>query len=78
LVPIVVIVKVVDVLPAGTVTDAGSVATELELASPIKAPPAPAGPLSVTVPTEGLPPRTEPGFRLNEESTAGEIVSVAL
>jgi hypothetical protein len=77
--PLVVTVKVVDVLPAGTVTLAGTVAAELPLESVTTAPPVGAGELSVTVPVELAPPVTLVGFRLTEERTAdgGSTVSVA-
>jgi hypothetical protein len=59
-------------LPPGTVTVAGTVATEvLPLDSDTTAPPAGAGPLSVTVPVELLPPATEDGLRDRETSAAG-------
>ena len=57
--------KVALVLPAGMVTLEGTVATlVLLLLSVTRAPPLGAGPLSVTVPVEGVPPRTLVGFKL--------------
>jgi hypothetical protein len=61
------IVNVALVCPAATVTLAGTVATPvLLLASVMRAPPEGAGPLSVTVPCEVLPPLTLVGFSENE------------
>ena len=63
----VVTVNVALVAPEGTVTEAGTVATEvLLLASVTTAPPAGAFPLSDTVPRELAPPVTLVGFRLME------------
>jgi len=74
----VVAVKVAEVAPAETVTEAGSAAAlELSLRVTV-APPAGAGPLSVTVPVELLPPTTIAGSKLNAEiTTAGFTVSEA-
>jgi hypothetical protein len=76
--PPVVIVKVADVLPAGTVTLAGSVAAGLPLDRVTTAPPVGAGALSVTVPVELAPPITVIGFRVTEDIVAacGTTVSV--
>jgi hypothetical protein len=61
----VVAAKVAVVAPAATVTEAGTwAAAVLELVSVTTAPPAGAGPVSVTMPVEGLPPETEAGFTL--------------
>jgi hypothetical protein len=69
-------VAVVD--PAGTVTLAGTVATEVRLLESVTtAPPAGAGPLSVTVPVEGVPPRTLLGLRVREDSVGAVTVNVA-
>ncbi len=77
----VVAVNVALMLPAGTVTDAGTV-TEDELSQTVTtAPPVGAGPVSVTVPCEELPPFTLVGFMLSAFSltvTAGVTVSVAV
>jgi hypothetical protein len=72
-------VKVAVVAPAATVTEAGTWATAvlLEL-SVTTAPPVGAGPLSVTVPVEGLPPTTELRDRPTEERPAGVTVKVAV
>jgi hypothetical protein len=63
-------VKVPLVLPAGTVTLDGTLAAPLLLESITCAPPAGAGPLSVTVPVEDPkgPPTTLFGFNVSEET----------
>jgi len=73
------IVNAALVVPAGTVTLAGTAATaELLLERGISAPPAGAAPIKVTVPIEAMPPVTLAGLRLNEERAgAGATVSVA-
>ena len=74
----VVAVKVAEVAPAATVTEAGSAAA-LELSLRVTlAPPAGAGPLSVTVPVELTPPTTVAGLKLNAESTGGFTVRPAV
>src|SRR5579864_2894288 len=61
--PSVVTVNVVDVLPAGTVTLAGTVAAAVLLLERVTtAPPVAAAPLSVTVPIELFPPTTVAGL----------------
>ena len=76
-------VNVALVAPAGTVTLEGMLAAPLSLARVIRAPPAGAGPLKVTVPVEDCaPPTTLVGFRVSEESVgsgaaAGVTVRVA-
>ena len=63
----VVTVKVALVFPAVTVTELGTVATVVELlVSPTTVPPAGAGPVSVTVAVEGVPPFTVVGFSVSE------------
>ena len=62
-------VNVALLAPAATVTLAGTVAVDvLLLERETVAPPAGAGPLSVTVPVEGDPPVTLIGFSAIEES----------
>src|SRR5207245_7706789 len=72
---LVVIVNVTLVAPTGTVTLAGTVAAELLLDSATCAPPAGAGPSSVTVPVEllvaVLPLVTVVGVTSSEERRAG-------
>jgi hypothetical protein len=74
-------VNVALVAPAGTVTAEGMLAAPLSLASATCAPPAGAGPLSVTVPVEDCtPPITLDGFSVSEDtvgSGAGVTMSVA-
>ena len=74
---LVLIANVVLVAPAGTVTLPGTVAAAvLSLDSVTGAPPAGAGPFSVTVPVELLPPVTVVGFTPSEETTGGVTLSV--
>src|SRR6267143_3538618 len=66
--------------PAGTVTPEGTTAAGSLLESVTCAPPAGAGPLSVTVPAEGFPPVTLAGLRASDETTGtaeGVTASVA-
>ena len=72
-------VKVVLLAPAGTVTlEATPAAAVLLLESATCAPPAGAGPLSVTVPVEDCaPPMTLVGFNASEETVGGVTVSNA-
>ena len=65
-------VKVTLLLPAGTVTLEGTLAATLLLESVTCAPPAGAGPLSVTVPVDDcVPPVTLVGFNVSEETDTG-------
>jgi hypothetical protein len=61
-------VKVALVAPAGTITVEGTLAAPLLLESVTCAPPAGAGPLSVTVPVEDIPPITLAGLSVSEET----------
>jgi hypothetical protein len=71
-------VKVTLLLPAGTVTLEGTLADALLLESITCAPPAGAGPVSVTVPVEDCaPPMTLVGFNVSEETVGGVTVSKA-
>jgi hypothetical protein len=70
---LVVMGKVVDADPAGTVTLAGTVAAALALESVTTAPPAGAIPVSVTVPVEEAPPFTVAGLRVSEDAAGGAM-----
>ena len=73
-------VNVALVAPAAIVTLGGTEPALLLLESATSAPPAGAGPFSVTVPVElpSGPPMTLDGFRLSEESTGGSTLSEAV
>jgi hypothetical protein len=60
-----------------TVTLIGTVAAALLLPSVTSAPATGAGPLSVTVPVDELPPRTDVGLSVKELSAAAVTVKVA-
>jgi hypothetical protein len=65
----VVTVKVVLVLPAGTVTLAGTVAAAvLPLVSVTTVPPVGAASFKVTVPVEGAPEITDVGFNVTDDT----------
>ena len=66
----VVIVKLAEVAPAGTVTDAGTVAAAFELFSVTTAPFIGAARSSVTVPVELFPPTTLVGASVTDMSAA--------
>ena len=71
-------VKVALALPAGMVTMDGTLAAPLLLESMTCAPPAGAGPLSVTVPVEDCrPPTTLVGFSVSEATVMGGGVTVS-
>jgi hypothetical protein len=76
---LVVTVNVALVALAGTVTLPGTVAAELLLDSVTCAPPPGAGPTSVTVPVELVPPATVVGLSASEDrrTSGGFTVSVA-
>jgi len=77
--PLVVIVNVALVLPAGTVTLGGTwAAVVLLLCSVTFAPPVGAAPFKVTVPVALLPPATELGLRLIEDKIAALTVRVVV
>ena len=70
--------KVALVAPAGTVTLAGVVATDVRLLErAMTAPPVCAGALSVTVPVEGLPPPTVGGFAVSDDKITGGCKTVS-
>lgn len=74
----VVIVNVTVAEPSGTVTLAGTVATEVRLLVRVTTiPPAGAGPVSVTVPVEGVPPCTLAGSRVRDDIVGVLTVRVA-
>jgi hypothetical protein len=70
--------NVLEVAFGAIVTLVGTVATVLLLPSVTSAPPAGAGPLSVTVPVDTLPPRTDVGLNVTELSVAAVTVKVAV
>ncbi len=70
--------KVADVAPAATVTEAGTIALVLVEASCTTVPLAGAGPLRMTVPTEGSPPASVDGFRVKLVREGGLIVRTAV
>jgi hypothetical protein len=75
--PIVVTVKVFEVVPEATTTFGGTVAAAVfELARLTVVPAAGAFPFRVTVPVDGLPPTTDVGERDTDVSAAGSTVSV--
>ena len=68
-------VKLLEVLPAGIVTDAGTVTDGTALRSDTVAPPLEAGPLKVTVPVELPAPARVEGFTVNPVRTGAVMVS---
>ena len=75
---VVVIVNVAEVEPAETTTVVGGVALVDRDVRVTDAPPAGAGPFSVTVPVDVSPPRTDVGDTEIAETVAGVIVRVAV
>ena len=65
--------NVAEVAPEPTVTLAGTVAAVMLLDSEMVAPPAGAGAVRFTVPTDVWPPTMEVGFAVNELSAAGPL-----
>jgi len=74
----VVMLNVALAAPAATVTFAGTDAAGLLLESAACAPPAGAGPFSVTVPEAGLPPVRLAGLTPSDEITGANTVREAL
>ena len=74
---VVVIVNVADVVPAVTVTDAGTVAAALLEVRLTKKPPVGAKPLRATVPVDEAPLRTVDGFKVIEATLGGVTTSGA-
>jgi len=71
-------VNVAEVLVAGTVTEAPTVAEVVVLDSFTTTPPAAAGPLRVTVPVDETPPATVIGLRAIEARVGGVTVTIAV
>jgi hypothetical protein len=71
-------VNVLVVAFAAIVTLVGTVATALLLPTVTSAPPEGAGPFSVTVPVDALPPRTDVGLNVTELRIAAVTVKVAV
>jgi hypothetical protein len=77
--PLVVIVNVAVLAPAGIVTLAGtSAAAVLLLCRVTTAPPAGAGPFKVAVPVELFPPTTDAGLLVTDDSVAAVTVRVVV
>ena len=75
----VVTMNVAELPPAGTVTLAGTPATEgLLLDSATTVPPAGAAPLRVTAPVEELPALTVEGESVSDDSTGGLMVTAVV
>jgi len=76
--PEVEMVKVADEAPAGTVTDGGTTASELDEARATATPPDGAGLASVTVPVAVFPPMTEFGEIASPSRSADSTASVVV
>lgn len=76
--PIVVTVNVAALFPGATITEPETLAAALPLVRITVAPAGPAGPESVTVAVEELPPRTLEGLNVKPVRTAGVMVRVAV
>ena len=74
----VVSVNIVDVLPAGTVIELGTIPLDRLLESETGRPPGPAGPLMVRVPVAEVPPTTMVGFSVRPIRVGGRMVKVAV
>jgi hypothetical protein len=75
----VVTVKVADVMPALTATELGTVAIEVLLLERLTEIPFDgAGPLSVIVPVDGVPPLTVEGLSVSEATLGADTVSLWL
>ncbi len=75
---VVVTVKVAVVAPTATVTLAGTVAAALLLDSVTTAPPVGAALLKVTVPVDEVPPVTEVGFSVTDDTADEPTVRVSV
>ena len=75
---VVVIVNVADVAPAGIVTDAGTRARVALLLRRVTVVAVAAARLSVTVPVDETPPRTDAGFKLKALNVAGAWLTVSV
>lgn len=76
---LVVAVNVAEVDPAETVTEEGTFATPVLLLERVTvAPPDGAAPFKVTLPVELLPPVTEEGLNVTDDTFNGFTVKVAL
>jgi len=75
---VVVTVNVMLVVPARTVTAVGTIALELFDPRLMRVPDGPAGPLSVTVPVEDVPPITVVGKTETLDNAAAVIVKGAV
>ena len=70
--------KLAEVFPAGTITVAGTEASELPLFKETVKPPIGAGESKVTVPVDVAPPLTVEGETANDRRVGGKIVNALL